>query len=179
MRWGTILADQKPILFEQVCRYQKLIESQLKNLYLRMLLDEKAGVAMLLQQEIAGDGDQNDDIYTLITRRTLSLNDTLLLLVLRKFYQQRESTGETRIIVDIERIEAYLTPFLALSNHSRADKRSLSSALKKMVERKIISPVRGEEGRYEITPVIRYVVNAEFLEKLLSEYTTLAEQAAL
>ena len=33
--------------------------------------------------------------------------------------------------------------------------------------------MRGEEDRWEITPVIRYVVNAEFLERMLGEYESL------
>ena len=35
------------------------------------------------------------------------------------------------------------------------------------------------DGRYEITPIIRYVVNAEFLQSLLTEYEQLADKAAM
>ena len=45
-----------------------------------------------------------------------------------------------------------------------------------MVKRKVLSTIRGEEERYEITPIIRYVVNAIFLETMLAEYTALSQE---
>lgn len=174
MRSGSVIAAQKPKLFEHICRYEKLLHGHLSDLYLRLLLDQKAGVALIVQQEVSGDGD-DEDIYTLIPRRTLTLYDTLLLLVLRKYYQEREATGEQKIIVDIEQIEAFLTPFLSLGNHAKSDRRKLSASLTRMTERKLLTTVRGEDSRYEITAVIRYVVNAEFLERLLGEYENLAK----
>jgi len=177
MRMGAVVINQKPKLFEQICRYEKLIQQHLSNMYLRLLLDAKAGVALVLQQEVIGDGE--DDIYTLISRRTLSLYDTLLLLILRKFYQQREASGEQRVIVDVDQIETGLTPFLPLTNSARSDRRTLNASLKKMTERKILSSIRAEEGRYEITPVIRYVVNAAYLERLLNEYVNLANESVI
>lgn len=178
LRHGVIMADNKRLLFDALCRYQQQIQAHLADMYLRLLLDEPAGLAILLQQDVA-DEDHGDEISTLISRRTLSLYDTLLLLVLRKHYQERESAGEQRIIIDIEQIETALRPFLPLTNSSRSDRRQLSGALKNMKERRIIGAVRGEDERFEITPVIRYVANAEFLEHMLSEYQQLAEQTGI
>ncbi len=45
------------------------------------------------------------------------------------------------------------------------------------VESALISAVRGDDERFEITSVIRYVVNADFLERLLKEYERLAGDA--
>jgi hypothetical protein len=39
--------------------------------------------------------------------------------------------------------------------------------------------VRGDDERFEITPVIRYVVNADFLGRLLAEYERLAIDAGM
>ena len=172
LRVGVVLAVQKPKLFEALCRHQVAIGIHLANMYLRLLLDEPGGVAFVLQQDL--EEDDETETISLINRRTLSLYDTLLLLVLRKHYQERERAGEQRVIIDVERIESHLTPFLPLTNNSKADRKKLNSALDKMAERYILSAIRGESERYEITPVIRYVVNAEFLEKMLEEYERLA-----
>jgi len=178
LKQGVVLASQKSFLFEAVCRYQSQLRQHLSDMYLSLFLDEKGGLAFIRQksEEAIEDGEE---AVSLISRRTLSLYDTLLLLVLRKHYQERESAGEQRIIIDAERIEAYLSPFLPLSNNDRADRRKLDIALKKMIEKRILGAVRGDDNRFEITPVIRYVVNAEFLEHLLKEYRRLAEEAAL
>jgi hypothetical protein len=175
LRVGVVLASQKPKLFETLCRHQGVIGIHLANMYLRLLLDEPSGVAIVLQQDV--EEDDETETISLINRRTLSLYDTLLLLVLRKHYQERERAGEQRVIIDVERIESHLTPFLPLTNNSKAERKKLNSALDKMVERYILSAIRGESERYEITPVIRYVVNADYLEKMLEEYERLAQSA--
>lgn len=176
LRHGVIMAGGKRLLFEALCRYLRGIQEHLADMNLRLLLDEKAGIAILLAQ--AGDDSGDDDEGgSLISRRPLSLYDTLLLLVLRKHYQERETAGEQRVIIDNERIEIALRPFLPLTNSSRSDQRQLNGALNNMKDRRILAAVRGEDDRYEITPVIRYVVNAAFLEQLLAEYSKLADGA--
>ncbi|MFV1983355.1 MAG: DUF4194 domain-containing protein [Thiohalomonadales bacterium] len=173
LRHGVILAQNKSTLFEVLCREQHAIQDHLADMFLRVLIDEKAGVAVLLQQPV----DDNEESVSLISRRPLTLYDTLLLLVLRKHFQERETAGEFRVYIDIDRIETRLSPFLSLTNSSRTDRRKLNSALKTMKERRLLLSVPGDDERFEITPVIRYVVNAEFLEKLLAEYSQLAGQA--
>ncbi|WP_214040546.1 hypothetical protein [Photorhabdus akhurstii] len=42
-----------------------------------------------------------------------------------------------------------------------------------------MSSVRGSEDRFEITPVIRYVVSAEFLESMLNEYLKMAREKGI
>jgi len=181
LRQGVILSSQKSKLFEAICRYETEIRQHLSQVYLKLVLDERAGVAFVagMQNEHGQTPEEEDDQteaepVSLITRRTLPLYDTLLLLVLRKHYQNRETCGEQKIVIDAERIESDLSPFLPLSNSARTDRKKLNGALKKMVSHKILSTVRGSEDRFEITPVIRYVVSAAFLESMLEEYTRLA-----
>lgn len=176
LRQGVILAGQKSNLFDSICRYQDAVRSHLADVYLKLVLDQRAGVAFIAGLD---ESDVEEEAVSLITRRTLSLYDTLLLLVLRKHYQERETAGEQRIIIDIERIEANLSPFLPLTNSTRSDRKKLDASLQKMVERHILSSVRGSDDRFEITPIIRYVVNAEFLESMLAEYKQLAFDASL
>lgn len=178
LKHGVVLAAQKSKLFDSICRYQSAVRSHLTDVYLKLVLDEKAGVAFVARLD-ESDADDEEEAVSLITRRTLSLYDTLLLLILRKHYQVRESAGEQRIIIDIERIEANLSPFLPLTNSEKSDRRKLIVALKKMLEKRILSMDRGSGDRFEITPIIRYVVNAEFLEQMLEEYQGLAREAGL
>ncbi len=176
MRSGVVLASVKPQIYELLCHHHALIEDHLADMYLRLLIDPPAGVALLLQQQDQTDFEDEEERSALISRRTLSLYDTLLLLVLRKHYQARQSVGEQQVIIDIERIESQLAPFLPLTNSSRSDRRKLSGAITKMKEKKLLSPVRGGDERLEITPVIRYVVSAEFLERMLTEYQSLVDE---
>ncbi|HBN8568344.1 hypothetical protein APB30_28130 [Pseudomonas aeruginosa] len=177
LRQGVVMADSKRLAFEALCRHEGLIAEHLGNMFMRMLLDMKAGIAILLQQEVTEQGEEADEASRLINKRTLSLYDTLLLLVLRKYYQERETAGEQKIIIDIERIEALMTPFLPLTYSSRSERRTLNGSLALLKDKRLISAVRGDDERFEITSVIRYVVNADFLERLLKEYERLAGDA--
>ena len=180
MRQGTILAAENLKLFDLLCRYEAAIRQHLSEVYIQLILDEKQGVAYIINMENCGDDNDDlassDDFPTLIRKRTLTLYDTLVLLILRKYYQERETVGEQKIIIDLERIQASLIPFIPMTNHDTKDRKKLSGTLDKLSEKKILSVIRGEEGRYEITPIIRYVVNAEFLQGLLTEYEQLAHK---
>lgn len=194
MRQGSVMASQKPKLFELLCRHESAIRKHLSEVYLRLVLDQKTGVAFVAgadyQNDVSNinvepgsegnsenqDDPELDESTTLIPKRTLSLYDTLILLVLRRHYQDRESAGEQKITIDIERLESYLTPFLPITDHASKDRKKLLARVKEMVKRKVLSTIRGVEDRYEITPIIRYVVSASFLESMLAEYTLLAQQ---
>jgi len=179
LRQGVVMADSKRLAFETLCQHEALITHQLGNMFMRMLLDPKAGIAILLSQDDDDSDDDNPDddeeSASLITKRTLTLYDTLLLLVLRRYYQERETAGEQKIVIDIARMEALMTPFLPLTHSSRSERRNLSGALDFLKRKRLIAGVRGDADRFEITPVIRYVVNAEFLERLLEQYQRLSE----
>ena len=179
MRQGAILAAQKGKLYDALCRYEALIRRHLAEVYLRLVLDQKAGLAFVARfdQDDAAPELAEEEAVSLITRRTLSLYDTLLLLVLRRHYQERESAGEQKIAVDVERLESYLTPFLPLTQHATADRKKLNAAIQKLVQRKVMAAMRGSDDRYEITPIIRYVVDAVFLDTMLVDYLRLAGEA--
>ncbi len=173
LRQGSVLARQKNEIFELICRYQDSLRNHLENMYLRLVIDERCGVAFIANAH--NDEDEEGESVRLISRRTLTLYDTLLILVLRKYYQDRETKGEHKIVIDIETIEAGLSPFLPLTNSTRLDSKPLRASLKRMIEKRILRTVRGNEDRFGISPLIRYVVSAEFLQNLLNEYHRLAD----
>ena len=182
MKQGVILQAEKPKLCAALCLYQQDIRRHLGEVFLYLTLDERTGVAFVAienqQPEYTSFGDENEeDTRSLITRRTLTLYDTLVLLGLRKHFQERETAGEQKIMVDEERLLANLAPMLPESDRASLDKRKLSGSLKRFAERKLLTAARGEEGRYQITPLIRYVVNPDFLDRMIAEYKQLAQTA--
>ncbi len=180
LRQGVLLASRKAQLFEALCTHQIPIRRHLAEVCLTLVLDEARGVAFVKsinkEEEPELESFADDEIVSLITKRPLSLYDTLLILVLRQHFQNREASGEQLIVIDQERVESHLNPFLPLTNNSKSDRKKLTSSLKRMVEKKILKKMRGDDDRYEITPIIRYVVSADFLEQLLDEYRRLANE---
>ena len=176
LRQGSTLARQKSELFELICRYQDALRNHLENMYLRLVIDERYGIAFIADSQNPEDEGDDGEGVRLISHRTLTLYDTLLILVLRKYFQDRETQGEHKIIIDIETIKAGLSPFLPLTNSTRSDSKPLITSLKRMREKRILIVVRGSEERFEISPLIRHVVSAEFLQHMLNEYQRLADE---
>lgn len=178
MRHGVVMADKKAKLFEVICLHQTLIRQYLAQVFINLILDEKAGVVYIanIENEVDDDSDGDEETATLIVRRTLTLFDTLILLILRKYYNDRETEGERKIIIDVEKVESNLTPFLPLTNSTKLERKKINATLLKMVNKKILLPIKGEDGRYELTPLIRYVVSAAFLESMLKQYEKLAKE---
>lgn len=177
MRQGVVVAESRRLVFDALCAHRTLLADHLADMYLRVLIDESAGLALLLNAQSGGNDDEEEDAAALISRRTLTVYDTLLLIVLRKHFLDRETAGDIRIRIDVAQVEALLMPFLPLTGSTSSDRKKLNGAVEGMKRRKILNAVRGEDERVEISPVIRYVVNAEYLEHLLEEYRRLAEEA--
>lgn len=170
----AILNSQTPHLFTALCRYEQPIRQHLAEVYLQLVLDEKFGVAFIKMVEADID-DETDLPLSLMSKRQLSLYDSLILLVLRKHYREREDSGEKKIVIDIERLEAYLSPFLPLTDHASKDRKKLIAKVKDLQKRKLLASVAGSEDRFEITPLLRYVVSAEMLDTMLQAYLELAQ----
>ena len=170
----AILNSQTPHLFTALCRYEQPIRQHLAEVYLQLVLDEKFGVAFIKMAEVDID-DETELPLSLMSKRQLSLYDTLILLVLRKHYREREDSGEKKIIIDIERLEAYLSPFVPLTDHASKDRKKLLAKVKDLQKRKLLASVAGSEDRFEITPLLRYVVSAEMLDTMLQAYLELAQ----
>lgn len=170
----AILNSQTPHLFTALCRYEQPIRQHLAEVYLQLVLDEKFGVAFIKMAETDID-DETELPLSLMSKRQLSLYDTLILLVLRKHYREREDSGEKKIVIDIERLEAYLSPFMPLTDHASKDRKKLIAKVKDLQKRKLLASVAGSEDRFEITPLLRYVVSAEMLDTMLQAYLELAQ----
>lgn len=177
LRHGVVIANENSQIFADICKYQKIVRRHLSETYLQLTIDQKNGIMFIRGLSEEEEAEINlEEHVSLIVKRTLSLYDTLVLLVLRKHYQEREVSGEQKVIIDIDRLESFLTPFLPITNNSRTDRKKLNASLQKFMSKKLLNVCRGDEDRFEVTPVIRYVVNAEFLETLLADYYKLAKE---
>jgi hypothetical protein len=134
-----------------------------------LFVDERAGMAYI-EQQVQDETDEDDEVLQLISTRTLTLYDSFLLIILRKFYQERQALGEDQVIIDIDRIDHAMRPFLAMSNYQSRERQKLSGALEQLRQKKLLMSVRGDESRFEISPIIRHVLDATVLDNLLAQY---------
>lgn len=185
MRQGVVLAADKPHIFSAICRYQREIRGHLADVFLYLMLDEKNSVAFvaLENQQLDNenpftDADEDEEnARSLITPRTLTVFDTLVLLALRKHYQERETAGEQKIMMDKDRLLANILPMMQAHEREKTDKAKLSGCLKRFTERKILRKMHNDDERFEITPLIRYIIDTNQLNDFIAAYQAHIPQA--
>lgn len=154
------------------------VKSYLRNLNLELVFNSENGLAYIRNLDRDDDNEDNSEDTvsdsSLITRSFLTPFKSVLILILRKYYHERFANGETEIVVDIDYIKNALTPYLELSVSESRDSKKLNGALKDLAEYKIIKRLNSEDAdRFLITPLIRYVIDVEKMEKMLDEFKRL------
>ena len=158
------------------------VKSYLRNLNLEVVFNSENGLVYIrnLERDDEDDASENSvEDTSLINRAYLTPFKSVLILILRKYYHERFANGETEIVVDIDYIKNALTPYLELSVSESRDSKKLNGALKDLAEYKLIKKLNSEDGdRYLITPLIRYVIDVEKMEKMLDEFKKLNDRIA-
>lgn len=156
------------------------VKSYLRNLNLEVVFNSENGLVYIrnLERDDEDDASENSvEDSSLINRAYLTPFKSVLILILRKYYHERFANGETEIVVDIDYIKNALTPYLELSVSESRDSKKLNGALKDLAEYKLIKKLNSEDGdRYLITPLIRYVIDVEKMEKMLDEFKKLNDE---
>ena len=157
------------------------VKSYLRNLNLEVVFNSENGLVYIRNLERdENDEDESENSVedsSLINRAYLTPFKSVLILILRKYYHERFANGETEIVVDIDYIKNALTPYLELSVSESRDSKKLNGALKDLAEYKLIKRLNSEDAdRYLITPLIRYVIDVEKMEKMLDEFKKLNDE---
>lgn len=172
LKKGVVLFSTHRSNFETVCEYRQLIKQHLAAMFIELVLDEKAGIAFIRNQDL--DSEDGESTSYLIRTKNLDLYDTLVLLVLRQYYQERELYGEDQIIIDIETVNDRLEPLVSEIINTKREEGKIKKVLEQYKEKQILKTLRGTD-LYEITPFIKYIVDATFLAEMLKEYKALAD----
>lgn len=185
LRSGSVLYDLDSEQYKLLRSGENLvfIRSLLRNLNLDLVVNPEVGLAFIrnLQriEEIADDEEEDPDDKAvrdrfLISRTVLTPFKAVLILVLRKYYQERYANGETEIVTDIDYIRNALMPYLKTTVSESKDNRKLNGALKDLAEYHLIKRLSSEDDdRFQILPLIRYVIDVNKLEDMLEKFREL------
>ena len=71
----------------------------------------------------------------------------------------------------MDRINSLIIPYVGVSNSNTRALEKINGTLTKLQEKRLVRKENGAYGdRVEIMPLIRFVINAEFMKQLLEEY---------
>lgn len=163
---------------------EDFIRSYLRNINIELVVDPDIGLAYIKnlnrEDEIAETEDdtqldpESEDFVEdkfLINKSVLTPFKSILILILRKYYQERFSQGESSIVIDIDYIKNALLPYMNISVSDRKDQQKLNGALRDLCEYHLLKRLPSEDNdRFLILPLIRFVVDLNKLNELLEEF---------
>ena len=181
---GVVLSRTHATDFSLLVNARDVIDPIMDSMGLSMSIHFDYGMAVVMRNEdlaggVEGEGGEDDDAddensSMLVRTSRLNLLQSLVLMVLRMYYREREGAGDRHVIIDLENLKDRLRPYWPLLNaESRSDRR-FNGAIRKMQDHGILLNVRGKEDRREVSPVIIIALDSEKLGVMVSEYQRLA-----
>lgn len=183
LKHGYLEESQKPVLFARAIAHEREIQTALEPLDLTLRLDTHRGVAFLAVAESADDdrieqgSEQNEWSHRLVRRQRLTLEQSLLVALLRQafvLHEQESGVGHNDAKIGLDEL---LPQFLAYFEDSGSDAKNesrLSNLLDQLKTYGIVSEV---DKNLEVTirPLIAHLASPESLKSLLK---VLKEKAA-
>lgn len=156
--WGALLTDTDAI------------RSRLHELFLELVIDtvdEFAFVRPVRTDELA--------VPVAVRTATLTFMDTLMLLVLRQMLLAAH--GEQRVIVGRDEVYEQLQAYRSSRDEADYEKRMNASWVKLMNKLGLIHKA-GADDRVEISPVVKFIVDADRVTALTAEYRAAAQRGS-
>ena len=179
---GWLESAAKPKLFGLVAAQTTLLNALLEPLDLRVVVDDVRGLAFLtVVPGYAGDdtdeSEQDDWTHPLMKRQRLTLEQSLLLALLRREFLQREQESGTGAVVrvTVDSLLPQLETYLGSTGSDMQERKRLTQLLENLRTHGMVSEVDAQDC-ITIRPMIVHLLNPENLHPLLLRLRALAEQ---
>ncbi|MBB5866492.1 DUF4194 domain-containing protein [Xanthomonas sp. 3058] len=158
-------------LWPALLRHEAAVRSSLADLFLELVLDREAGVAFTRQAETG-----ELDAPVLLRSSPLTFIDSVLLLHLRQQLAEADVRGVRAVVEDAALSEALAVYEKNLSTDRAGFMRRVGNAIQKMKDNHVLTRLRGDDNRYEVSPTLKLLFSAEDVSALAQVYRQLREQ---
>lgn len=156
-------------LWSVLLRDREVIQIYLHNIFLDLVVDIAQQVAFIRQ--VADESET--EIPILLRRHQLTLVESALVLFLRQRLTEADSANE-RAVVSTEEMVEHLSLFDQARNTDLARfDRQCDGAIKKCKALNLIRPIRSSAARFEVSPTLKLLFNAEDIQALTTAYEAL------
>ena len=165
VRGPYLSRDRSPQTWSALLADHTAIRSRLHDLFLELVLDAAAEVAFV--RAVAGKGN---DAPVAVRSESLTYLDTVMLLALRQ--RLIHDDGHGRVVVGQDELYEELQVFRTPDRDEADFTKRLNSSWKKMRDTlRVLHTV--EEGRAEISPVVRLLVDPDRVRELKAAFEDL------
>ena len=170
LKHGLLEQSAKPHLFRQIATHTARIDALLEPLDLRVKVDDMRGLAFVaITGDYQPEGDDEDEwTHPLVRRQRLTLEQSLLLAILRREFLQREQEGGLGVPVHttVDALLPQLEIYLGATGSDMQERKRLLNLLENLRAHGVVSEVDGNES-LAIRPMIVHLANPENLQALL------------
>ena len=157
-------------LWPVLLRYQDILRSRLSELFLELIIDLELEVAFTRQADTA-----ELDTPKLMRRSPLTFLDTALILYLRQLLADADIQGDRAVVSTVEMVEQMKLYEKSQSTDQAGFEKRIHSAIKKAKENTFLNIIKGSEDRFEISPTLKLLFNAEEISALTKIYANYKE----
>lgn len=170
LKTGLLEQTSKPKLFQQIASDTARANALLEPLDLQVRVDDLRGLAYVAVAPgwEAEDAEDDEWSHPLVRRQRLTLEQSLLLAVLRREFLQREQEGGLGVAValSIDGLLPQLEIYLGATGSDMQDRKRLLELLDKLRAHGVVSEVDAQD-QLTIRPIIVHLANPENLQALL------------
>lgn len=148
-------------------QHQEIIHSRLADLFLELIIDPDMQIAFTRQ---AYTGDM--DAPKLLRRTTLTFLDSALMLYLRQLLTDADIQGQRAVVSAAEIVEQMKLYEKSQNTDQSGFEKRIYTAIEKARKNSLLNVISGSEGRYEISPTLKLLFNAEEIAALIKIYDT-------
>ena len=183
LRSGLLEQASKPQLFRHIASDTARINRLLEPLDLQVRVDDVRGLAFVaIPPNYQPDGEEGDDsdewTHPLVRRLRLTLEQSLLLAILRREFLQREQEGGLGVPVRlaIDSLLPQLDIYLGSTGSDMQERKRLATLLESLRGHGVVSEVDAQES-ITLRPMIVHLANPQNLQALLQHLRALAPQS--
>ncbi|WP_082360409.1 DUF4194 domain-containing protein [Paracidovorax avenae] len=180
LKHGLLEQTAKPHLFRQIASDTGRVNAHLEPLDLEVRVDDVRGLAFVaIPPGYQPDGEDEDEwTHPLVRRQRLTLEQSLLLAILRREFLQREQESGLGVPVRmaVESLLPQLEIYLGRTGSDMQERKRLAVLLEGLRGHGVVSEVDAQES-ITVRPMIVHLANPHNLQALLQHLRTLAQGA--
>lgn len=172
LRQGLLEASAKPQLFRHIASQTARVNTLLEPLDLEVRMDDTRGLVYVAVAGMDAPQDEGEDsdawAHPLVRRQRLTLDQSLLVAILRrKFLQQEQERGMgVAVYTTVEQLLPQMEIYLGASGSEMQDRKRLLTLLENLRTHGVVSEPDAQES-LQIRPMIVHLANPHNLQNLL------------
>lgn len=170
---GVVRKEDNAEIWNTIRSQQFRIDEYMEKIGLSLVIDDEGGFAFLKQRD-------DDVLPHLVKKQPLTFRMSLFLALLRNEINEYDSgSGEGALVIREEEMVRRMKPYFPDVSDEVKFTNSIDRCFSKALEMKILVPVRDNEYEYEVQPVLRRFMDAEWLSEFNRQLDKYMEENGL